>query len=84
MGLYRDELIAPPRLKCRRNFDEFTLHEIENGDFNWMDDGGKSYLEDIRDIPLVTHYDELPHFASVLDWFTDTKPVFDKNQIKQG
>lgn len=84
MGLYRDELIAPPCLKSRPKFDEFTLHEIETGDFNWMDDGGKSYLEDIRDIPLVTHYDELPHFTSVLDWFADTKPVFDKNQVKQG
>jgi len=84
MRLYRDELIAPPRLKSRRNFDEFTLHEIETGDFHWMDDGGKSYLEDIRDIPLVTQFDELPRFASVLDWFTDTRPVFDKNQINQG
>ena len=84
MELYRDELIAPPRLRSRSNFDSFTLHEIEIGDFHWMDDGGESVLEDIRDIPLITHYDELPHFDSVLDWFTATKPVIDKNQIKQG
>jgi len=84
MELYRDELIAPPRLRSRSNFDSFALYEIEIGDFRWMDDGGESVLENIRDIPLLTHYDELPHFDSVLDWFTATKPVIDKNQIKQG
>ncbi len=82
--LYRDELIKPPRFRTRLNFDEFDLHLIESGDFAWMDDGGKSYLEVIRDIPLTTQYDELPHFEAVLDWFIATKPVLDNNQIKQG
>ena len=84
MELYRDELIMPPRLRTRQNFDEFDLHGIESGNFNWMDDGGISYLEAIRDIPLFTQYDELPHFDSVLDWFIATKPVLDKNQTKRG
>ncbi len=82
--LYRDELIKPPRFRTRLNFDEFDLHLIETDDFSWMDDGGKSYLAAIRDIPLTTQYDDLPHFYSVLDWFVATKPVLDNNQIKQG
>lgn len=41
-------------------------------------------MEDIRDIPLVTHYDELPKFDLVLDWFIATKPALDNNQVKRG
>ena len=82
--LYRDELIKPPRFRTRLNFDEFDLHLIETDDFSWMDDGGKSYLTAIRDIPLSTQYDDLPHFESVLDWFIAIKPILDHNQIKQG
>jgi hypothetical protein len=63
--LYRDELIKPPRLRTRQNFDEFDLHDIETSNFSWMDDGGKAYLEDIRDIPLITYYDELPRLGAV-------------------
>jgi len=84
MELHRNELLMPPRLRTRVNFDEFDLHMIESGDLHWMDDGGKSYLSYIRDIPLVSHYDELPRFESVLDWFISTRPVLDKNQIKRG
>ena len=57
---------------------------IETRDFGWMDDGGESCLEDIRDIPLVTHYDEMPCLDNVLDWFLATRPIFDTNQIKRG
>jgi hypothetical protein len=84
MTLYRDELIAPPRLKSRWNFDQFDLQMIESEDFSWMDDGGKSYLEAIRDIPLASLVDELPNFDSVLYWFISTKPVLDHNQVKSG
>jgi len=84
LELYRDDLIKPPRLRIKQNFDAFELHYIEIGDFRWMDDGGESYLEAIRDMPLSTQYDDLPHFDSVLDWFIATKPVLDKNQIKRG
>ena len=84
MEFYRDELIMPPRFRTRNNFDEISLHNIETENFSWMDDGGKSYLEAIRDIPLTTQYDELPNFESVLDWFIATKPILDKNQIKRG
>jgi hypothetical protein len=85
MELYRDELIMPPRLRTRQNYYEFdSLYDLESGNYNWMDDGGESYLEAIRDIPLFTQYDELPHFDSVLDWFIATKPVLDKNQTKRG
>lgn len=84
LELYRDELLMPPRLKSWVNFDDVDLHAIETGDFSWMDDGGKSYLEDIRDVPLVTHYDELPHFDSVLDWFIASKPALNNNQVKRG
>ena len=84
LELYRDELVKPPRLRSRRNFDEYQWEIIETGDFNWMDDAGKSYLQDIRDIPLITIYDDMPNLNSVLDWFVATKPVFDKNQLKRG
>jgi hypothetical protein len=85
MELYRDELIMPPRLRTRQNYYEFdSLYDLESGIYYWMDDGGVSYLEAIRDIPLFTQYDELPHFEAVLDWFIATKPVLDKNQTKQG
>jgi hypothetical protein len=85
MELYRDEIIMPPRLRTRQNYDELdSLHNLESGNHNWMEDGGESYLEAIRDIPLFTQYDELPHLESVLDWFVATKPVLDKNQIKRG
>lgn len=84
LEMYRDELLMPPRLRTRQNFDEFDLHDIEAGNCSWMDDGGRAYLEDIRDIPLVTHYDELPKFDLVLDWFIATKPALDNNQVKRG
>jgi hypothetical protein len=84
LELYSDELITPPRLKCKSNFDEYDLHMIETSDFSWMEDGGEAYLEAIRDIPFVTHYDELPNLDTVLDWFLATNPVLDSNQIKRG
>jgi len=82
--IYRDELIAPPRLCSKLSFDEFTSHKIETSDFSDMDDGGESFLEAIQNVPLVTYYDELPDLDSVLDWFLSEKPVFDRNQIKRG
>lgn len=84
LELYCDELISPPRLKCRSNFDEYDLHMIETGDFSWMDDDGEAYLDTIRDMPLLTYYDEFPELDAVLDWFLANKPVFDCNQIKRG
>ncbi len=84
LELYRDELIKPPRLKCRVNFDEHDLHLIETGDLHWMDDGGAAWLEIFRETPLITYHDNLPHFESVLDWFIATKPVLDKNRVKRG
>jgi len=84
LALYRDDLIALPRIKTKKTFDEFALHDIESGNFNWMDDDGESFLETIRDMPFETAYDELPLLQPVLDWFVATKPVFDKNQIRQG
>ncbi len=84
MELYRDELLAPPRMRSRQNFNEFDLDMIETWGYGWMDDGGKELLEGIRDVPAVAYYDELPHFDNVLDWFSYTKPVFDGNQIGQG
>jgi hypothetical protein len=84
LELYRDELLMPPRFESKPTFDDYTLHEIETGDFHWMDDGGRSYLEDIRDMPMFTLQDVMPDFPSVADWFIATKPVFDHNQIRQG
>lgn len=84
LELFRDELIAPPNIKSRDTFDEADLHLIEIGDFSWMDDGGKSFWEDIRDLPLRTLYDDLPQFEPVLDWFLAAKPALDHNQIKRG
>ncbi len=82
--LYVDELLQPPRLKSKKTFSEFEQHEIECGNFNWMDDDGASYLEAIRDMPSETLVDELPVLEPVLDWFLATKPTFDKNQLKRG
>lgn len=80
MELYRNELIMPPRLRPKLNYEELdSLYNLESGNDNGMDDGGESHLEAIRDIPLFTQYDELPHFDSVLDWFIAAKPVLDKN-----
>ena len=84
LELYRDVCVALPILKRRINFDDYELHMLETGDFSWMDDGGTSYLEAIRDIPYETLYDEIPMFWPVLDWFIATKPVLDKNQTRQG
>jgi len=82
--LYVDELLQPPHLKTKQTFSEFEQHEIECGNFNWMDDDGATYLEAIRDMPFETLVDELPVLEPVLDWFLATKPAFDKNQQKQG
>jgi hypothetical protein len=82
--IYRNELIKPPRLVSKQTFDKYTLHEIETADFSWMDDGGKSFLEDICDLPFFTLYDEMPKLHFVADWFIATKPVLDNNQIKRG
>jgi hypothetical protein len=84
LDIYCDELITPPRLKCKQNFDDFDIHMIETSDLSWMDDGGEAYLEAIRDITFVTHYDELPNLDPVLDWFLATRPIMDSNQIKRG
>lgn len=84
LELYRDEMIMPPRMVSRMNFEDDILHMIETENFSWMDDAGKSFLEDICDMPLVTHYDELPKYDSVVDWFIATKPVLGKEQIKRG
>jgi hypothetical protein len=84
LTLYRNELIAPPRLCCKPSFDEFHIHQIEIDDFRDMDDGGESLLEGIQDVPSVTYYDELPDLDSVLDWFLSVKPIFDNNQMKRG
>jgi len=84
MELYRDELMKPPRIKAKKTFDEFELHDIESGNFSWLDDDGESYLETIRDMPFETYFDELPKVSPVLDWFIATKPVFDKNQLRRG
>lgn len=81
---YRDELIMPPRLKSRQNFDEFDQDMIITGDFSWMDDDGESVMEDIRDMPQFTLYDAMPDFSAVADWFITMKPVLDSNQLKRG
>jgi len=73
-----------PRFETRLNFDEFDLRLIETENYAWEDDGGKSYLEAIRENPLTTQNNEETHFDSVLDWFIATKPDFDNNQIKRG
>lgn len=79
--LYCHELVMPPRLMTRQNFDE---SECYYNDLSWMDDGGKEFFENMRDMPLETHYDAMPEFDFVLDWFLATKPVLDKNQRKRG
>lgn len=84
LELYRDELLELPRIKTKKTFDEFERHEIECGNFNWLDDNGESYLDAIRDMPFETFFDELPKLQPVLDWFVATKPTFDKNQLKRG
>lgn len=84
LGLYVDALLEPPRLKIKKTFDEFGRHEIECDNINWMDEGGESYLEAFRDMPIDTFFDELPMLEPVLDWFVATKPTFDKNQLKRG
>lgn len=84
LELYRDELLEPPRIKTKKTFDMGALHDIECGNFNWMDDNGEAYLEAIRDMPFETFFDELPKLQPVLDWFVANKPTFDKNQIKRG
>jgi hypothetical protein len=82
--LYVDELLEPPRLKTKKTFSDFEQHEIECGNFNWLDDDGESYLEAIRDMPFETFFDELPVLQPVLDWFLATRPTFDRNQLKRG
>lgn len=84
LELYRDELLKPPRLRTKQTFNESELYDIECCKLNWKDDDGESYLEAFRDLPLETFFDELPMLQPVLDWFVDTKPTFDKNQLKQG
>jgi hypothetical protein len=84
LELYRDELIALPRIKTKQTLDEFDRCDIGIGNFSWMDDAGKSYFEAIEDISFEISYDELPILRPVLDWFAATKPVFDKNQLKLG
>ncbi|MBU1215716.1 MAG: PcfJ domain-containing protein [Gammaproteobacteria bacterium] len=84
LDLYVDELLEPPRLKTKKMISEFEQHEIDCGNFNWLDDNGESYLEAIRDMPFETFFDELPKLQPVLDWFLATKPSFDKNQLKRG
>ncbi len=84
MELYRDELLAPPRLKFMQIFNEFEINALETGEYRLMDDGGESYLEAISDIDPVSYYDDLPHFNLVLDWFLAKRPEIDANQFKRG
>jgi hypothetical protein len=84
LELYVAELLESPRLKTKKTVKKFEQQEIECDNFNWMDDNDEAYLEEIRDLPFDAFFDELPMLQPVLDWFLDTKPAFDKNQLKRG
>lgn len=84
LEIYCDELIMPPRMKIKRNFDSYQLHMMEADNCRMMDDGGKSFLQHVRDTPLETYYDEMPLLSYVLDWFVAMSPVLDKHQVKLG
>jgi hypothetical protein len=84
LELYRNELLMPPALESKSSLDEETRHLIENDDLSWMDDGGEQLMEDLYDMMQVKIRDVLPNFMSVSDWFIESRPAMDSNQVKRG
>jgi len=82
--LYRDELMAPPKIRNNQAISDSELHEIEVGESGDEDEVVKEIFEAFNDFMEGTFLDELPKFNLVRDWFIATKPAMNKNQVKRG
>lgn len=84
LTLYRDELLQPPRFRTKNTFEGYAHPIVELSDSSWLDEDDETYLAAIRNMPFETFFEELPIIQPVLDWFVETKPTLDKNQLKLG